>query len=338
MQFPRTKQLVFTNNKGGVGKTTLAFNTAVKFAEMGYKTVLVDLDPQCNLTRLALGGDWFEDNLFSSQRRDISDVLKGVVEGGGDIDISIKPTSTNYYPTIGIVPGSPDIVQFENLLITAIGQAAGGQRIGYFTTSAIDRYLRQLGLTEEVDIFVIDTSPTFGLLNRAILLGTDYFVVPLMPDAFSVQGIQNLGNIYADWKEQWKITARALAGKIESGLVLGGEGLFIGYIVNSYNVYAERPIKKQAQFIDLIPQQIKEHLSDKHSRNGLVAKSHAAPLQIIQDYGQLPSISHEKLTAIFDIPINEVNKLPQGTQDNYEKSKTEFTSLAENIIAVLQTY
>lgn len=338
MQFPRTKQLVFTNNKGGVGKTTLAFNTAVKFAEMGYKVVLVDLDPQCNLTRLCLGEGWFETNLLSTENKDISDVLRGVVNGGGDVDSNIKPVPVNRYPDIGLVPGSPDIVQFENLLIAAIGQAAGGQRIGYFTTSAIDRYLRGLGLSEEIDIFVIDTSPTFGLLNRVILLGADYFVVPLMPDAFSVQGIQNLGNIFADWKEQWKITARPLAGNVESRLLLAGDGLFIGYIVNNYNVYAERPVKKQAQFIDLIPNQVKEYLSEKHSRNGLVAKSHEKPLQIIQDYGQLPSLSQEKLTAIFDIPADALAKLPIGSKDNYEKSKTEFTDLASNIIDVLKAY
>ncbi|PJE74130.1 MAG: hypothetical protein COV02_00075 [Candidatus Terrybacteria bacterium CG10_big_fil_rev_8_21_14_0_10_41_10] len=55
MKFTRTKKLVYFNNKGGVGKTTLAYNTAVKFAEMGYKTVLVDLDPRCNLSRISLG-------------------------------------------------------------------------------------------------------------------------------------------------------------------------------------------------------------------------------------------------------------------------------------------
>lgn len=45
MKFTRSKKLVFFNNKGGVGKTTLAYNTAVKFTNQGYKTVLVNLDP-----------------------------------------------------------------------------------------------------------------------------------------------------------------------------------------------------------------------------------------------------------------------------------------------------
>ena len=66
MKFVRSKKLTFFNNKGGVGKTTLGYNVAVKFAEQGYKVCLVDLDPQCNLTRLCLGDQAFQANLFDS--------------------------------------------------------------------------------------------------------------------------------------------------------------------------------------------------------------------------------------------------------------------------------
>jgi cellulose biosynthesis protein BcsQ len=44
-----------------------------------------------------------------------------------------------------------------------------------------------MGIKHDVDIFVIDTGPSLGALNRAILLGTDYFITPVMADAFSVQ-------------------------------------------------------------------------------------------------------------------------------------------------------
>jgi cellulose biosynthesis protein BcsQ len=81
MEFTRTKKIVFFNNKGGVGKTTLSYNTAVKFSEMGYKTVLVDLDPQCNLSKLSLGPS-FEENLFSVNQETIYTVLEGVIKGG----------------------------------------------------------------------------------------------------------------------------------------------------------------------------------------------------------------------------------------------------------------
>ena len=69
MKFTRTKKLIFVNNKGGVGKTTLAFNCAVSLAKRGYKTVLVDLDPQCNLSRLALGEEYYLKHLFSETEK-----------------------------------------------------------------------------------------------------------------------------------------------------------------------------------------------------------------------------------------------------------------------------
>ena len=267
MKFPRSKKLLFANNKGGVGKTTLAYNTAVSFAKEGYKTVLIDLDPQCNLSRLALGDRNYTQNLFSSTYKDISDVLKGVVRGGADIDLTVPFIRVNTVQNLLLLKGSVNLSQYENLLTTAYGQAASGQQLGYFQTSAIDRFLREKGLNEEVDIFVIDTSPSLGLLNQIIFLGSDYFAVPMMPDAFSVQGIENLGSMFEKWKQNWKITGKALSGSTESKFVLAGDGLFIGYIINSYNVYAKQPIKDHRHWIEEIPKKVKLFLSEKHGRN-----------------------------------------------------------------------
>lgn len=190
MKFIRSKKLIFVNNKGGVGKTTLVFNTAVKFSEMGYKTVLVDLDPQCNLSRLALG--LFEETLFSDSQKTIYTVLEGIIKGGSDIDRSVNFEKIN--SNLFILPGSLKLSQYENSLISSYGEAAQGVERGFFITSAIDRFLTEKGLKEEIDIFVIDTSPNLNLLNRVIFLGSDYFITPLMLDAFSVQGIENLGD------------------------------------------------------------------------------------------------------------------------------------------------
>lgn len=335
MKYTRTKKLVFVNNKGGVGKTTLAFNCAVEFAQKGYKTVLIDLDPQCNLSRLALGDVFMEETLFESEFKDVYDMLKGVVEGGSDIDTSIKFINTQHQ-NLFLLPGSLKLSGFENILIDAYGQAAGGNPIGYFQTSAIDRFLRTKGLAEEIDIFVIDTSPTLGLLNRMILLGSDYFVVPMAPDAFSLQGIENLGTILEEWKSNWKNTGKALSQGIASERVLSGEGLFIGYIINSYNQYNKQPIKQHRNWIEEIPNKVKTYLSEKHCRNGLVEKSWKESLAHIKDYGQLPAMSQAQNKAIFELSEEEIREI--GTKENLEKSKEEFNLLSDNILNIMREY
>ena len=338
MKFPRSKKVIFANNKGGVGKTTLAFNCAVAFAEKGYKTVLIDLDPQSNLSRLAMGEEYYLKHLFSDSEKTIADVLKGVVEGGADIDLRVKFLPVQASPNLSLLKGDINLSVYESLLITAYGQAAAGQQIGYFQTSAIDRFLREKGLSEQVDIFVIDTSPSLGLFNQMIILGADYFVVPMLPDAFSVQGIENLGIVYERWKINWRNSARALAGNTETKFVLPGDPLFIGYSVNSYNVYGEQPIADHRAWMEKIPAKVREYLSEKHCRNGLVETSWKNPLQIIQDYGRIPSKCQELGVAIFNLNPSMVADHHQGTKENIEKSKEQFSLLSENILKVLKSF
>lgn len=339
MKFTRTKKLVFFNNKGGVGKTTLAYNTAVKFSEMGYKTVLVDLDPQCNLSRLALG--LFEETLFFDSVKTIYTVLEGIIKGGSDINKSVNFEKVGDSGNLFILPGSLNLSQYENSLISSYGDAAQGVERGFFITSAIDRFLTEKGLDEEIDLFVIDTSPNLNLLNRVIFLGSDYFITPLMPDAFSVQGIENLGNTFEDWKDSWKKTAKVLAKdkEISHNKVLDGEGLFIGYIINSYNQYSKKPIRSNEEWIEKIPSYIKKYLSEKHCKNGLVEKSWRSELALIKDFGQLPPLAQIKNKAIFNLdPVIDGFENIKGTLENLEQSKEEFRGLSDKILKILAEY
>ena len=339
MKYARSKKLTFFNNKGGVGKTTLAFNVAVEFAKKGYKTVLIDLDPQCNLTRLALGDEYYDNTIFSATSKTIYDILRGVIRGGADIDLDVQFEQAKAAPeNLYLLRGDLRLSEYENILSTGYNAAAAGQQLGYFQTSAIDRFLRAKGMDDEVDIFIIDTSPNLNLLNRVIMLGTDYFVVPVMPDAFSLQGIENLGTIFEQWKFNWRDTGRALAKDIENQYVLNGEGLFIGYILNSYNVYGQQPIRDHRKWIDQVPGKVKEFLSEKHCRNGLVARSSTSSLHDIQDYGRLPAITHESGIAIFDIDPAKAEATQLGTRDNIEKAKKEFNELSDNILEIISKY
>lgn len=316
-------------------KTTIAYNTAVKFAEKWYKTVLVDLDTQCNLSRLALW-ESFEQSLFSWFENNIYGVLRWIVEWGWDINLNIKPIQISN--SLSIIPWSLKLSRYENLLITAYNQAAAWEQIWYFQTSAINRYLSRLWLDEDIDLFIIDCSPNLWLLNRIILLWSDYFVVPLMPDAFSLQGVENLWITLEEWKRNWKNTGKALANTIPNEQVLNGEWLFIGYIINSYNQYAERPIKSHNEWMERIPKSIKEYISERHCKNWLVEKSWSESLMNIKDYGELASDSHRTNKAIFNLIPWEDFKAVQWTLDNRETSKDQFEWLSDNIIEILEKY
>jgi cellulose biosynthesis protein BcsQ len=335
MKFTRTKKLVFFNNKWWVGKTTIAYNTAVKFAEKWYKTVLVDLDAQCNLSRLALG-EWFDKTLFSWVDANIFWVLKGITQWGSDIDFTIKPTAID--ENLSILPWSLKLSKYENLLITAYNQAAAGESIWYFQTSAISRYLSKLGLEDDIDLFVIDISPNLWLLNRIVLLWSDYFIAPLMPDAFSLQGVENLWTTLEDWKKNWKNTWKALAWEIANEQVLSGEALFIWYVINSYNQYSQKPIKSHEERIAKIPSAIKAYVSEKHCKNGLVESSRKKSLINIKDFWELSADSHLTSKAIFNlIPWTDFQKV-KWTVDNLELAKKQFEELYENIEEILLKY
>lgn len=339
MAFPRPKKVVFCNNKGGVGKTTLAFYAGVELARRGLKTALIDLDPQCNLTLQTLGHTFYEDNLFSGQDKTIYDVLKAKIEGSGDVNLAIKPKHVR--GNLFILPGDIQLSLYENLLLSGYNDAAAGNLRGYSDTSAIDRYLNEVGASEKIDVFIIDTSPSLGVLNRIIFLGAEYFVVPITPDSYSLQGVKNLGTIFENWKKNWKNTAQAaaVAGKTPLNQVLRGDALFIGYIINSFSVYDKRVLRRQSDWLDKIPNEVKTFLSEKHGRNGLVEQSWKNPIGRTQDYGQLTAISMENHLAIQEFNPQEVQELNlQGTKELQEKAVHEITELGDNIIEVLEHY
>jgi len=336
MKFTRTKKLVFLNNKWWVGKTTIAYNTAIKLAEKWYKTVLVDLDPQCNLSRLALWEDF--DKNISQNENNIFGVLKWVIEGWWNINTKIPFQELR--KNLSILIWSLNLWLFEDLLSSSFAEAWSGQPLWYFNTSAIHRFLNKKWLDDEIDIFIIDASPSLWLLNRAILLWSDYFITPLNPDAFSVQWIENLWKTFEKWKLSWKNSAKVMAKTtdIPSSRVLDWDGLFIWYIINSYNQYNKQAIKSHREWIEKIPLYVKKYLSRKHCKNGLVESSWQKSLVNIKDFWELPTDWQIKNKWIFElIPWEDFSNV-DWTKENLELAKIQFEELANNIIEILSEY
>jgi chromosome partitioning protein len=337
--FVRTRKVMFTNNKGGVGKTTLCFHIGVEIAKKGYSVLLVDLDPQCNLSNIALGDDYYEKE---EPKNTIYNVIEPVDIGNGDVNMTIQPIKLPKYENldISIIPGDLFLSGFETSLQTALSDARSGIKNGYFRTSALQRYINKLSLNNGYDILLIDTGPSLGLLNNVVFLMSDYFVVPMMPDSFSVRGIKNLGRVFTEWKRVWDITARQLAKDqgIASDLILDGKGIFLGYMINSYKSRKGNPIKDQQKWLQEIPNKVKTFLSEKHCRNGLVELSHKCMIGMLKDMGKLAPLAQIENKAMQDITRKEIGDKHYGTIKSQQQGSEDISNLVDEFLLRLSKY
>lgn len=154
---------VFTNQKGGVGKTTIDFHWLVYLAEQGYKVLGIDLDGQGNFSsRLAPQGR--EGGLRSAHlfQESLPDLMPIKTEFGADLIYSLN--------------GDTDLYSVEQMGLQVIRTFAG--------------HIQRLG--EEYDFIVIDTPPTNGVKMTAASVIADHIYVPVELAAFAVDGVISL--------------------------------------------------------------------------------------------------------------------------------------------------
>ena len=242
------KTIAFFNNKGGVGKTTLVYHVAWTFADLGLNVLIADFDPQANLSSMFLDEDRLAELWPDGAHDDtVLGAVTPILRGIGDV---AEPQIEEIADSIGLLVGDLGLSRFEDKLSQDWPRCLDRQEDAFRVLSAFYRMLNTAVATRHADIVLIDVGPNLGAINRAALLSAEHIVVPLAPDLFSLQGLQNLGPTLRDWRQGWKERMEKAPGDLT---LPSGAMTPAGYIVLQHNIRLNRPVLAYAKWMKRIP-------------------------------------------------------------------------------------
>ena len=193
--------IAFFNHKGGVGKTTMLFNTAIEMARLGKRVLMVDLDAQANLTAISVS-DAALDAMYASgaDGLTVAHAFNPLVGGAGDVEI---PEAHEIREGgVWLAAGDIRLSDFEAIMPNAWTEALAGNERGFRVTSAPYRMIQELGEIVDADFAFVDLGPNVGALNRAVLIGSDYLIIPMASDLFSIRALPSVGGALETWVSQ----------------------------------------------------------------------------------------------------------------------------------------
>lgn len=351
------------NNKGGVGKSTLAFHLSHALALKGKKTLMIDLDPQSNLTLNAISSKELEEiwnkeepfiedlqNALSENQQDLQDYLSEPrsihsllkpIEDGVFEEISIgKPVEIS--ENLGLIPGRLSIHSYEDKIAKSWSDAFMGDVTALRLITAIRNLCLDAARKYGYDFAIIDTSPSLGMLNKVIISTSTAFFVPCTPDMFSLFGLKNIGNSLKLWHTQFTTMLSLLSDKKREGLPKQFVK-FLGYTIynakkyngsNDWNLAAAH-----LGYVEKLPEVIESYIpKDSYKFLSLdVIKIPIGGKSVMHSHNTLPSMSQKYQKPIWEIPSSTLDRddrsTVSGNQDAYLLTRDKYLEFTDDILS-----
>lgn len=351
------------NNKGGVGKTTLTFHLAHAIGEKGKKVLLVDLDPQCNLTIFSLSMEtihdiWVAEDAFiedfaaarvaasttgfdkiSNEVRSIHFTLKPSEDGTAELDN--LPPPINIGKNVDLIPGRLTLHLFEAKVGERWSGIYQGDPLSIRTGTRVRTLAHEYARANGYDIVIFDTSPSLGALNRHLLSLADGFIIPCSPDLFSVYGIRNIGSALNTWRKQFESIFHFLSDAKREQFPKS----FVKFM--GYTIYNARKYSKADNDLDLavaqynyaqqIPVTIKDFISEENMIScGENLNRSIGEKAVIHSHNTLPNMAQKYHRPIWLLPshdglepedrptITASRKIYEATRDAYHTFADDF--------------
>ena len=325
LRIDKAIRLALFNHKGGVGKTTLTVNLAFALARLGKKVLLVDSDPQCNLTSYLVESEVVDKWLDESEGKNgktIWSALRPVVHMGKEVrEIDPYERANRVF----LIPGDIRLSEYELDLHQAWTDCLQRKIRGFAESTALADLVRHCVTKTKADYVFYDIGPNIGPLNRAILLDCDYFIVPAACDHFSSRALKTLGYSVANWVKDWDIISTLAPQGVE---LLHGRPVFLGYVLQRFrmyggdisNIYREyaRQLERQV-FSDVIA--VLREVDEKLAPGSL---SHFK-LGQIKDFSSIANLAQQQGVAM--------DAVDGGTPYLKEEARAAFHDFAQKVVA-----
>jgi cellulose biosynthesis protein BcsQ len=313
------------NHKGGVGKTVLTTNIAAALSLHNKRVLLVDSDPQSNLTSYLFEDSVVDDLLDKSDSdkgRTLWSALKQIVEAEGDFRY-VEPYET-HIANVFLVPGDIKLAEFEESLNEFWNLCYKRKPRGFRGANSLSAFVNECSIKHKIDYVFYDTGPNIGPLNRSILLDCEFFVVPAACDLFSTRALKTLGRKIGDWVQEWD-TIQTLAPN--NVYMMPGKPKCLGYIPQRFKVYGGTISQTASREVSQIEKALNSDVITvmRKINPDLVSKSgKGLKLGEIKDFSSLVPLAQKQ-----GVPIWNVNG---GAQYLKDEAKNAFDKIAQNII------
>ena len=174
MQESKCKVIAITNQKGGVGKTTTTFNLGVALAKQGKKVLVVDVDPQSNLTTYA---GWYNEN--DDLKYTLSDLME---QSMNDEEIKTRECILHHKENVDLIPSSLNLSALENSLAYAMSRE-------YTLRNCLS------SIKDDYDYILLDCQPSLGMLTINALASANSVIIPVQSQYFALRGMTDLFKI-----------------------------------------------------------------------------------------------------------------------------------------------
>jgi len=206
-----TERIAMFNHKGGVSKTTTTFHLGWMLASKGHRVIVVDADPQCNLSGLILGFKGENEFEHFYEVEGTRNIRAGLAPAFESQPRSIEPVDCVEVPGregLFLLPGHIRLSEYEVTL--GIAQELAGSIQTLQNLPGSFSYLLDVTAQKyKADYVLVDMNPSLSSINQNLLMTSDFFIVPSSPDYFSVMAIESLSTVlprWHAWSERAKLT------------------------------------------------------------------------------------------------------------------------------------